>query len=187
MPASTSALFIGSQIQVALQMTNFRHPLMRWWRSCLALCWMVGVLMITACASGPELVDHAFSFNVDQDSQNYEILAYRYGNGLMNTTASDSSIKQFGKSRQGTNVNGPMPLGDNLYVKWRNKTTEQVFEKTVALKPLLPRDMTHQRIHFVVAEGEVFVYLIDPIPRPKDWPIVGPSKFQYEKVRQIHP
>ncbi len=80
-----------------------------------------------------------------------------------------------------------MPLGDSLYVKWRNKATEQVFEKTVDLKPLLPRDMTNQRIHFVVAEGELFVYLIDPVPRPKDWPIVGPSKFQYEKVRQIHP
>ena len=80
-----------------------------------------------------------------------------------------------------------MPLGENLYVKWRNKATGQMFEKTVDLKPLLPRAMTRQEIYFVVAEGDVYVFLVDPVPRPKDWPIVGPSKFQYEKVHQIHP
>ena len=143
--------------------------------------------MLTACASGPELVNHAFGFDAVTESPNYEVMAYRYGQGVFHTTSSNSAIRQFGRSPQATGINGPMPLGDSLYVKWRNKTTEQVFEKTVDLKPLLPRDMTHQRIHFVVAEGEVFVYLIDPIPRPKDWPVVGPSKFQYEKVRQIHP
>lgn len=144
--------------------------------------------MLSACAGGTELVDHAFSFNVDQDSQNYEVLAYRYGNGLMNATSSDSSIKQFGKSRQGTNVNGPMPLGDSLYVKWRNKTTDQVFEKTVELKPLLPKDMTRQRIHFVVAEGELYVYLKDlnRYANPSD-PIVGPFKVQLFVTHQIYP
>jgi len=63
-----------------------------------------------------------------------------------------------------------------------------VFEKTVDLKPLLPRDMTRQEIHFVVAEGELFVYLEDMTryAKPSD-PIVGPSKFQLFVTRQIHP
>lgn len=157
-------------------------------RSGLRLWWLASVVLLAACASGPKWVDHAFSFNVDQDSKSYEILAYRYGSGLMHSTSSDSTIRQFGQSRQGANINGPMPLGDSLYVKWRNKATEQVFEKTVDLKPLLPRDMTRQEIHFVVAEGELFVYLKDMTryAKPSD-PVVGPFKVQLFVTRQIHP
>lgn len=161
----------------------FPHPLRYASILVLSLC----LAVLSACASGPEVVDHAFGFSTGTDSPNYEVIAYRYGKGTFHTTSSDSAVRQFGKSPQGTGINGPMPLGDSLYVKWRNKITDQVFEKTVDLKPLLPRDMTRQRIHFVVAENELFIYLIDPVPRPKDWPAVGPSKFQYEKIRQIHP
>lgn len=159
----------------------------RWWQSWIKVCLLASAMALAACASGPKIVDHAFGFDSVQDSPSYEILAYRYGDGQTFKTSSDGAIQQFGHSPQVSNINGPMPLGDSLYVKWRNKSTEQVFEKTVNLKPLLPRDITNQRIHFVVAEGESFVYLIDPVPRPKDWPVVGPSEFQYEKVRQIYP
>ena len=168
--------------------THFKRCVAQSWRSGLALCWMIGALLLTACASGPELVNHAFGFSAATDSPNYEILTYRYGAGRGLSQSSDESIRQFGRSNQWTGINGPMPLGDSLYVKWRNKTTEQVFEKTVDLKPLLPRDMTHQRIHFVVAEGEVFVYLKDMTryAKPSD-PIVGPFKVQVFVTRQIHP
>ena len=81
-----------------------------------------------------------------------------------------------------------MPLGDALYVKWRNKTTDQVFEKSFSLKPLLPKDMTRKEIYFVVSEGEVFVYLKDftRSAKPSD-PVVGPLKVQLFVTRQIHP
>ncbi len=144
-------------------------------------------MLLGGCASRPALVNHAFAFNAGTDSPGYEILAYRYGQGKFHTTSSDSAIRQFGRSHQATGINGPMPLGDSMYVKWRNKTTEQVFEKSFRLKPLLPKDMTRKEIYFVVAEEDLFVYLVDPVPRPKEWPIVGPKKFQYEKVHQIHP
>ena len=157
-------------------------------RSGLRLWWLASVVLLAACASGPKWVDHAFSFNTRKESPGYEILAYRYGDGKVSFHSSDSAIRQFGESLQGDGINGPMPLGDSLYVKWRNKATEQVFEKTVDLKPLLPRDMTRQEIHFVVAEGELFVYLKDMTryAKPSD-PIVGPSKFQLFVTRQIHP
>ncbi|NIM43260.1 MAG: hypothetical protein GTN84_18625 [Hydrogenophaga sp.] len=132
-------------------------------------------------------MNHAFGFNVEQDSPGHEVLAYRYGSGAMHTTSSDTSIRQFGRSRQGTNVNGPMPLGDSLYVKWRQEPSGQVYEDTVDLRSLLPRDMARQRIHFVVNGSQLYVYLIDPVPRPPDWPAVGPRKFQHEKTRQIYP
>ena len=80
-----------------------------------------------------------------------------------------------------------MPLGDTLYVKWRTRSTNEVFEDLVNLKPLLPADMNRQRIYFVVQGKQLFVYRIEPIPRPADWPVVGPRKFQYEKAHQIYP
>ena len=151
---------------------SLRQRMHRWWSGALAVCALMMAALLSACASGPELVNHAFGFDAVTDSPNYEVIAYKYGQGSFHTTSSNSAIRQFGQSPQATGINGPMPLGDSLYVKWRNKQTEQVFEKTVDLKPLLPKDMTHQRIHFVVAEGDVFVYLVDLVPRSKDWSIV---------------
>lgn len=148
---------------------------------------MLMALAVAGCATGPKLVSHAFGFNTPQDSPQYEVLAYKYGEGKVVTTSSDSAIRLFGASRQGTNVNGPMPLGDVLYVKWRDKTSGKTHEDKVNLRALLPNDMTRQRIHFVVDDAQLFVYLIDPVPRPTDWPVVGPKKFRDEKVRQIYP
>jgi hypothetical protein len=133
------------------------------------------------------MVDHAFGFDALQDSPGIEIVYYRYGNTNAPFISAKMAIRQFGKSMQGTNINGPMPLGDTLYVKWRIKATGQEFEDTVDLKSRLPSNMTNQRIHFSVKESQLFVYVIDPVPRPADWPVVGPRKFQYEKVRQIYP
>jgi hypothetical protein len=150
-------------------------------------CLLTCSVLLAACANTPAVVDHAFSFDVIVDSPGYEVISYRYGEGRFHTTSSDSAIRQFGRSHQATGINGPMPLGDSLYVKWRKNSTGQTYEKTIDLKSRLPTHMTNQRIHFVVSEGEIYVYLIDPLPRPPDWPSAGPKKFQYEKVRQIHP
>lgn len=151
---------------------------------CLTAC----SLLLAACAAGPAMVDHAFSFSAGTESPGYEVLAYRYGDGKGVSRSSDNAIRQFGSSNQWTNINGPMPLGDSLYVKWRDKRTDQLFEKTIDLKSRLPKDMTNQRIHFVVGEGEVYVYLKDMsrYAKPSD-PIVGPFKVQLFVTRQIHP
>jgi hypothetical protein len=153
----------------------------------LLACCMLGALFSGACASGPAVVDHAFGFDARVDSPGIEILNFRYGASGMPGTSGDVGIRQFGRSPQVTGINGPMPLGDTLTVKWRIKATGQEFEDTVNLKPRLPSDMANQRIHFSVKESQLFVYVIDPVPRPADWPVVGPRKFQYEKVRQIYP
>lgn len=160
----------------------------RHWLQWGLLALLLGVAtLLSACATGPKWVNHAFGFNVEQDSPEHEVLAYRYGTGAMVATSSDTSLRQFGRSRQGANVNGPMPLGDSLYVKWRYEPSGQTFEDTVDLRPLLPRDMTLQRIYFVVKGPQLYVYLINPAPRPPDWPAVGPKKFQNEKILQIYP
>jgi hypothetical protein len=152
------------------------------------MAWLLGLAaVLTACATGPKLVNHAFGFNARIDSPGHEVLAYRYGDGKGVARSSDTAIRQFGRSKQGDGINGPMPLGDTLYVKWRDLAADQTYEDTVDLRPLLPRDMTRQEIYFMVAGPQLYVYLIDPVPRPADWPVVGPKKFQNEKIRQIYP
>jgi hypothetical protein len=162
---------------------RWRCPL-RWW----LIAWLLGLAAVLgACAAGPKLVNHAFGFDARIDSPDQEVLAFRYGDGKGVSRSSDNALRDFGRSPQVTGINGPMPLGEALYVKWRDKATGQTYEDTVDLRPLLPRDMTRQELYFVVAGPQLYVYLIDPVPRPADWPVVGPKKFQNEKIRQIYP
>lgn len=157
-------------------------------RTLLRMFCLTGVLALSACASGPSTVDHAFGFDARIDSPNMTILDYRYGNAEHSASAGSTGIKQFGRSPQWENINGAMPLGDTLYVKWQDKTTGQTYEDTVNLKPLLPFSMYLKRIYFVVKGPLLHVYLIEEsVPRPTDWPKLGPRKFQYEKTYQIYP
>jgi hypothetical protein len=147
-------------------------------------------VLLSACAiqqpGQPKIVDHAFGFDARVDSKDTEILAFKYGIGGTPQTQAPY-WKDENNHRQSTNTNGPIPLGETLYVKWRIKSTNEVFEDLVDLKTLLPADMHRQRIYFVVQGRQLFVYRIEPEPRPSDWPIVGPRKFQYEKTHQIYP
>ncbi len=156
-------------------------------RLLLAGC-LLGALVTGACASGPVVVDHAFGFDALQDSPGIEIVYYRYGNTNAPFISADLAIRQFGKSMQGTNINGPMPLGDTLYVKWRIKATGQEFEDTVNLKSRLPSNMERQRVYFVVQGTQLHVYLTDLTkPKAASMPIVGPFRVQSYVTRQIYP
>jgi len=57
---------------------------------------------------------------------------------------------------------GPMPLPNFLYVKWRDKATEQVYEERVDLKRRLPtpRKMEGATVYWVVEDNQLYVYLI---------------------------
>ncbi|WP_144289936.1 hypothetical protein [Ideonella sp. A 288] len=150
--------------------------------------WIAAALAMPGCALGPRMVDHAFGFDALADSPQVEILHYRYGSTNAAFVSADTAIRQFGKSMQATNINGPIPLGDTLYVKWRLKATGQTFEETVDLKSVLPREMERQRVYFVVQADHLFVYLTDLTkPRPDSAPIVGPFRVQSYVTRQIHP
>lgn len=75
-----------------------------------------------------------------------------------------------------------MLRGDFLHVKWRVEATGKVYEDTVDLKVVLPRNIEKHRIHFVVKGQQLFVYLITPELRPADAPPVGPQTYDYRKV-----
>ena len=154
----------------------------------LLACCMLGALFSGACASGPAVVDHAFGFDARVDSPGIEILNFRYGASGMPGTSGDVGIRQFGRSPQVTGINGPMPVGDALYVKWRIKATGQEFEDTVNLKSRLPANMARQEVYFVVQGTQLHVYLTDlTTPKPASMPIVGPFRVQSYVTRQIYP
>jgi hypothetical protein len=141
---------------------------------------MLGALVaISACAT--DVVDHAFGFNAVQDSPDVQILEYQYGQ------TSTPSARSVGPSNQATSIQGAMKRGDFLYVKWRIKSSEKVFEDTVDLRHRLPSDITHQRVYFVVAGSQLFVYLVSPESRVSDAEPQGPGVYRNRKSTVIYP
>jgi hypothetical protein len=137
---------------------------------------------LAACASGPKLVDHAFEFDAVHDSPDIEVLNYQYGNSKHPGARPPAwALRQEGYVAGGTGINGPMLLGDTLYVKWRIKATGAVYEDTVDLRTRLPRDITGHTIHFVVKGPQLYVYLISPKKRAASDP-QGPLRMYSDLV-----
>jgi len=132
-------------------------------------------------------VDHSFSFDAITDSPDAELLDYRYGDSKQRPTRNPEYLRQEGRSIQRGGISGEMLRGDFLYVKWRIKSTGQVYEDTVDLRRRLPADITDHRIHFIVKGPQLYVYLITPERRPPDMPPNGPRPYQYLKTITIYP
>lgn len=137
------------------------------WRRWLALGLLVVVM--AGCATGPKVVSHAFSFNGlhDKWANKVDLLAYAYGDRyhmVREDLANPSSSLYAGKSSlpPSTGVNGPMPVGEFLRVKWRVKATGEVFEESVELRNRLPADMTNHELTFVIEERQLYVYVVTP-------------------------
>lgn len=144
----------------------------RTWRALMAL-WLA--VLLAACASGPKLVSHGFSFDGlhDQWNGSVDLLAYAYGNGyhmVREDLANPSSSLYAGKPGlpPSTGVNGPMPVGEFLFVKWRLKASGEVLENRVDLRDRLPRDMTDHELTFVIDGRQLYVYVVTPVPQ-KPW------------------
>ena len=131
--------------------------------------------VLTACASGPTLVSHAFSFNGINDGwvESIDLLAYAYGDAydrVRNDLEKPRSSLFAGKESlpPGDSVNGPMPVGEFLYVKWRVKATGELREERVDLRGRLPRDMSDHELTFVIDGPQLYVYVVTPVPQ-KPW------------------
>lgn len=162
---------------------------LRTWFTALLVAQIFGLL--GACAAPQGVVDapqfHAFGFDARYDSPDSEILAFRYGPGTIGQLRMPYWKEEKEGSRQATGIHATMSIEGGLYVKWRLRSTGAVYEDTVDLKLLLPRDYGNQWVYFIAQGSKLYVYRIETVPRPPDWPVVGPRKFQYEKVRQIYP
>jgi hypothetical protein len=153
-----------------------------WFRAIAAALLFAACMFATACATSPEVVNHAFSYDTRVDSPEIEVLDYRYS-----TRQPSDYSKSVGRAPQADNINGAFQRGDTLFVKWRTRATGNVFEDTVDLRGKLPRDIEGQRLHFMIRGEQLYVYLISPERRPVDWPPNGPRRYQHLKVFTIYP
>jgi hypothetical protein len=117
-----------------------------WQRAWVGLLALFLAGLLAACATGPRLVPHAFSFDGRKDGwhETVDLLAYSYGDQyhmVRNSLESPRSQVFPGRTAlpSGTGVNGPMPVGEFLYVKWRIKATGEVFEDRVDLRVVCRR------------------------------------------------
>jgi hypothetical protein len=147
------------------------------------------LFVAVGCANEPKVVDHAFTFNVGWDSPDVDLLDYRYGTSLLPGVQNSEHLRAEGRAPLNANVNGPMRQGDSLYVKWRVKSTGQIYEDTVDLRRRLPRDITKHRIYFLIKGPQLYVYLIPPKSRkrPAGAPVNGPPGYQDLDVKTIYP
>ena len=118
------------------------------------------MLSITSCAS--DFVRHGFHFNAGKDSPDIRILDFQYGTSKHPGARATQRQKEMGRVPQTAGVTGGMRRGDELYVKWKVKSTGLAYEETVDLKQLLPPYIKGHKIRFIVSGSQLNVYLISP-------------------------
>jgi hypothetical protein len=169
------------------------HLFQRVWRRWLALSLVVAM---TACATGPKVVSHAFSFdgNYDKWANSVDLLAYAYGDQyhmVRNDVANPRSPVFAGLSKlpPGTGINGPMPVGDFLQVKWRLHSTGEVLEERVDLRGRLPKDMTDHELTFVIDGRQLYVFVVTPRRKNSsdEPPVLKTWRSQYSYAYEIFP
>ncbi|MBS0452829.1 MAG: hypothetical protein JSS14_16160 [Proteobacteria bacterium] len=164
-------------------------------RTCLRIVLGALVLALGACTaapsqSQPKLVFHSFSFDGkgsgDQWGASIDLLEYSYGDKYrMVRDKVEPPRERLGPQ---SGVTGAMPVGDFLYVKWRVKATGEVREDRVDLRPLLPADMDHHRLTFVIEGRQLYVYLVTPKPKHEDDPpLLKTTKSRYHVTYEIYP
>ena len=148
---------------------------------------VIALWMLTACAIG-QVVNHSFGFDTRRDGQDALILDYRYGTSKLPVRAPEAAVQR-GETFTFNSVTGPMVRGDSLYVKWRIKTTGQIYEDTVDLRNRLPEDITDHKVYFMVKGSQLIVYLIPPDTkkRPPNKEPTGPRAYSHLDVVTIYP
>jgi hypothetical protein len=130
----------------------------------LKACLLGIVFSLAGCAASGRVVLHTFAFDALLDSADVEVLAYRYGKGRGAFTASSPDELREQKPIMSINTTGNFQVGNDLYVKWRVKSTGQVYEDTVDLVSRLPRDMEKQELRFIIEGSQLYVYVISHAP-----------------------
>ncbi|HEY9097073.1 MAG TPA: hypothetical protein VIN35_15105 [Hydrogenophaga sp.] len=161
--------------------------------------WLAAVVLgmaLAACATGPKLVNHSFSFSGLNDGwmNSVALLAYAYGDQyyrVRNDIDKPRSGVFAGKDRlpPGDGVSGPMPVGDFLYVKWRFLETGEILESKVDLKGRLPADMTDHELTFVIDGRQLHVFVVTP-ERKKTYgepPVLMTWRSNFAKTYEIYP
>lgn len=126
----------------------------------LVLSSLLAGLSLNGCASSQQgkIVNHSFEFNAHLDSPDVEVLNYEY------STRKPSRDQLLGVGGNGvpqaSHISGGFPRGDFVYMKWRIRSTGEVFEDRVDLRERLPSDISNQRIYCVLDGAQLYVLLI---------------------------
>jgi hypothetical protein len=142
---------------------------------------------LTACATGPRMAHHEFSFGAIGENEGIEVLNYRYGDSKMPGTYETPYWLSKGHIGQGGGIHGTFPVGDSLYVKWRVKSTGKIYEETVDLKSRLPSDMNDKTVHFLINGSQLFVYLISKEGAAPGAPDCKASAYKDYKCTELYP
>ena len=146
---------------------------------------ILAVFTIAGCVSWKyDMVFHSFQFNLDIHSPNMEVLKFQYGSSRQHGTYQN---KGMGIKRH--SISGGMARGEFLYVKWRDKLNDQVFEDRVDLSGRLPVKLSGYTLTFFTRGSQLYVYLISPDNdrRPSTWP-EGPMRlYRHLKQYEIYP
>ena len=145
------------------------------------------LISASAAFANPELPMHSFGFNAVIDSPDVEILNFRYGNSKQPGARPPDGALAEGRVAQGASTTGEMLRGDELYVKWKIRKTEEVYEDTVDLRTRLPANIKNHRIYFITKGPQLYVYLITPNRRQANEQPNGPRQTQYLKTITIYP
>jgi hypothetical protein len=158
---------------------------------------VLGVVMSlqTACGEEKRFAFHGLSYSQAVDMPQVDILDCLYGDGLGAHTQQEVDA---GKARRGEcgGMFGDMPIGDFLYVKWRDKATGKEYEDKVDLRKRLPspKEMYGTRVYFLIDENQLFVYLIPHTEwgtklnyRSDGKPANGPDGWDHLDVKTLYP
>ncbi len=104
-------------------------------------------------------VNHGFEFDAISDSPGVEIMDYEYSTRKPSKEAY-ARIGGNGIAQQ-TGISGGFPRGDFVYMKWRVRSTGEIFEDRVDLRSRIPGNIKEKTIYCVIEGGQLYVLLID--------------------------
>ncbi len=127
------------------------------------------IIFLQACAIKPKEVWQKFTFDGRNDgwAETVDLLEYAYGDGyamVQNSIFNPRNSNYTGLSSlpPQTGINGPMPVGDFLYVKWRVRATNKTYEERIDLRHRLPVNMADHGLTFVIDGSQLYAYVITP-------------------------
>ena len=150
------------------------------------LAWLLLALLMASCATQSKLVFHGIQFEMGY-SQNSELIFFRYErSGEIIEQVPRKNYDPIHPIPQGTGTSGYKPIGDQIYVKWRDTRTAKIHEETKSLIGKLPSEMHMHDITFIIRDNKLIVYVVTPLPRIKEESYDGPSLYRSNKVIKLN-
>lgn len=154
----------------------------------------------TACSQQPRIEWHGFEFNATADMPEVDVIEYQYGSSEAQGTANSIERSHYlygDKGSKGFHAGhrfGDTPVGEFLFVKWRDKATQKIHEDKIDLRKRLPDDLYGKTVYFLIDNNQVYVYLIPysgledkENHRTTNQPPNGPPINHYLDVKTIYP